>query len=123
MTVMIDSSAWMEYFFGSEKGAKIDKIIRSPETILSNAIVEFEVLHVMEKRRSKGVADAALKYLQACSHRVDLSPEVVIEGVGLKRKHSLGMGDALIAATSLRFNAKLLSSDNDFRKVKGAEIL
>jgi len=123
VTVMIDSSAWLEYFFGSKKGEKVNEIIQSKEVILSNPIVEFEILHKITKMKTKRLAETYLGYVSACSQRMDLFQETISLSVELKHKFKLGMADSLIAGTALASNAKIVTTDNDFRKIKNAEIL
>jgi predicted nucleic acid-binding protein len=123
VTVLIDTSAWIEFFFGSKKGVEVNKIIKSDEPIVSNPIIEFEVLNNMAKRRTIKIAEAALAYVRACSNRIDLYPEIVSESVKVRLTHKLGLADSFVYGTASKTGAKLITADNDFRRLKGVEVL
>ena len=48
---------------------------------------------------------------------IDLKPEIKELTIELKRKYSLKIPDAIIAATALIFKAELLSNDQHFSKI------
>ena len=58
MTVLIDSSAWLEYFFGSETGRTVKQLIEEEkETIVAAKINIFEVYHKILNERGREEAE------------------------------------------------------------------
>jgi toxin FitB len=119
MTVLFDSSAWLEYFFGSEKGAKIRQLIeKENEAIITTKINIFEIYHKMLKEKGKEDAERCTSFVILKSHVDELSTETIKLATEEKIKRKIGMADAIIIATAIKYDARVYTTDNDFEKVK-----
>ncbi len=119
---VIDASAWIEYFNGSPVGKQVHEVIASDATIFTNVINEYEVFVQSLRSRNKQAAKDALDFIENNSNVVQLNRELIEEAALLKASRGIAMADSLVAATALRFNAIILTSDSDFNKVKEAKI-
>ncbi len=114
MTVLIDSFAWLEYFFGTNRGLKVRETILSQERVIISAVNLFEV-YSKYLRFAEGEAEEKKNFMLArCSEVVDVSKGITIAAAKLKAEHGLGMADAIILATAKSSNAKILTGDKHF---------
>lgn len=119
MTVLLDSWAWMEYFFGSDKGALVRTVLEDPsEAIVTTKINVFEVYHKILKERGKEAAERFTQFLLGRCHLDDLDVDTLKLASEEKTKFGLGMADAIILATAVKRGARLFTGDPDFRRTK-----
>ena len=115
-SVMIDSSAWIELFEGTETGKRVQKILNE-STCLTPSIV---VAEVCSRTRRKG-GDVNVAYNEMC--KADIIPltgetgRIAGEFHATQRikKPSFGIVDSVIIATARASKAKLLTCDADFK--------
>ena len=121
MSVTFDSSAWIEYFTGSEKGRVAKEIIDELETIFSPSICLMEIKnkYLREKRKFKSRID----FICIKSQVVDINKETALEAAEIKNRHNLYSVDALIYAVSQRKKSTLLTGDYHFKGLKNVKIL
>lgn len=118
MTVLLDSSAWLEYFFGSTKGEKVKPIVESNERIVLSKINIFEVYYRILKEKNKEQAEKHLSFLLSRTYLDDLDADTLKLAAEEKQGHGLGMADAIILATALKHNAVIYTGDFDFKVAK-----
>ena len=119
MTVLIDSSAWLEYFFGSETGRTVKQLIEEEkETIVAAKINIFEVYHKILKERGREEAEQFTSLILLRSFLDELDVETLKLAAEEKRKLDLGMADAIILATAIKYGAVIYTKDNDFKKAE-----
>lgn len=117
MTALLDSWAWLEYFFGSEKGTVVRELLEDPsETILTTKINVFEVYHKILKERGKEAAERHTHFLLGRSVLDDLHVDTIKVACEEKRRFGLGLADAIILATAVKHGARLYTGDEDFRR-------
>ena len=115
MTVLVDSWAWIEYFKGTKHGSKAKEIIDSNEHIIISVINIAEVFKYFLSEKNEKEANIILGYILKRSFVIPLFTEISIEAAKLRYKKKWGLGDAIIYATAIHNNAKLLSGDSDFK--------
>ena len=119
MTVLFDSSAWLEYFFGSEAGLVVKQLVEeSKESIVATKINIFEVYHKILKERGREEAERFTSFVLLQSLLDDLDVETLKLAAEEKKKLGLGMADAIILATAIKYGAIVYTKDNDFKKAK-----
>lgn len=119
MTVLLDSWAWLEYFFGSSKGEKIKEIIeKRTEQIVLTKINVFEVYTKIMREAGKEQAEKFVSFMIAKSFVDELGTETLKLAAEEKIKYKLGMADAIIFSTAIKYGATLYTGDPDFEKVK-----
>jgi len=118
MTVLVDSSAWLEYFFGSEMGKNIKSLIEGNEEIVISKINIFEIYHKILKERSKEESEKFTSYIILKAMIDELDIDTLKLAAEEKKKLGLGMADAIILATSIKYNATIYTKDKDFEVAK-----
>lgn len=122
MSLVVDSSVWLEFFFQTSKKEKFSSAILSKEIILVPALVLFEVYKKI--KRSLSEAEALLAIAQMKKEKViALDEELALLAADLAIENKLGMADAIVYATARRYQAQLITADNDFRGLPQVTIL
>jgi predicted nucleic acid-binding protein len=80
----------------------------------ASVITEIELLAYPKLKKK---AENQIKNFLSELTVVDLKPEIKKLTIELKRKFSIKLPDAIIAATALTLNAELLSNDNGFKQL------
>jgi hypothetical protein len=64
-----------------------------------------------------------LKSLIKDCYSIGIEDEIKNETIDLKRKFNIKLPDAIIAATSIVYNIPLVTSDQDFKKIKKLDLI
>ncbi len=124
--MLLDSSAWVEFFQGSEKGKEVRLVLEREESFTS--LVTFSEIAQWCLRTGR-------KDLMICIEAVKrmsriLVPTEVISIVAGKMNYERkkagkkwGMMDSIIVATAQVYGLKVLTKDNGFRDLAEAQIL
>ncbi|MBI1973483.1 type II toxin-antitoxin system VapC family toxin [Candidatus Micrarchaeota archaeon] len=123
MTVLIDSSAWLEYFLGTTRGERVRRLVLTKEHLLVSPINIVEVYVKESKEENRRVADECRAFMTGRCEVADVTEKIAFEAAKLGLEKKLGLADALIYATASLHGATLLTLDNDFRGLPSAEIL
>jgi len=122
--VMVDTSAWIEYFRHSEGWISelIDNLIAEDRAVICG-VVEMELLHGVKKSEKDELGElfSALNFLELSR------PDYRAAGEMLNDIRSSGSlipsTDALIASVCIREGIPLLTVDKHFEKVKGLNLV
>ncbi len=124
--ILLDTSAWIEYFSGSPKGSKIDSMILSNKVIGTPVIVLIE----LACKSFKENVDFQLQeeYIKQNSIILPLEEEmatlVARNYVDLRNKNKkISLADAIILTTAQKNNATLVTCDGDFRSMHNVELV
>ena len=121
MTVTFDTSAWIEYFLGSEIGQLSRSYVDGDEPIITSAI---SIMEIKDKylREGKRWQDR-ISLISERSEIIVVDDKLAILAADMKRDHHLHSMDALIYATSQAVKSKLLTKDAHFKDLKDVIIL
>ncbi|MBI5392537.1 type II toxin-antitoxin system VapC family toxin [Candidatus Woesearchaeota archaeon] len=114
---MIDSWAWIEYFKGTQYGRKIIPYLDSEEEIIISSINIAEVYHFLLKNNIKQIT-AHIEFMTSTAFTVQLTTEIACNAAKNKFEKKLGMADAIVLSTAQYHNAKIITGDNDFKKLE-----
>jgi len=128
MRVLVDSSAWVDFFNGhaSPQGNALARLIRQEADVLTCGLVAVEVLQGI--RQSKGRAQVEKHFLDM-EWLTPREPETYLDAATLFRKlRSRGITirstiDCVIAGLAHENDALLLSKDRDLQLIIESEIL
>ncbi len=121
---VLDSSAWIEYLDGSEKGSKIKKYIDETEnSIYSNGLIVAEVCVAFLKRGYEPLN--SLITIQSISKFLELEYEIGLEAAKMyylvrKNNNKFSLADAVILTLANSINGKVITCDSDFVGIKNA---
>lgn len=124
---VIDSFAWIEYFKGNKKAARLKDIIETGKAI-TPAIVLAELSDVYH-RENNADWEKHLAFIKSKTAIADLTAGIAIEAGKIKKdirkknKPNFGLADAILLATALSLEAAVLTGDKHFKGVKNVEFI
>jgi len=113
---IIDSSAWIEYFTGSAKGAKVRALLSKAQLFTTGVIAAEISIHFIRKGLSAGDAITAMKS-QARIFEFDYTLGERTAETYVKRRKThpkFGLADAHVLAAARLHKAKVITCDHDF---------
>jgi len=125
--MLLDTSAWIEFFQGTEKSKKVENALKTEENFTS--IVTFaEIVNWCLKNNVQDKIRSYIEGINSGSAILELNePIALVAGkLNYERKKIIknwGMIDSIILATSQVYNLKILTKDSQFKDLLNAEIL
>lgn len=120
-TVTFDSSAWIEYFAGTEKGSTVKQILDNPTNIITPSICLMEIKN--KYLQEKHPYQERIMYICSRSLIIDITKDLALFAADIKQKHGLYTVDALIYATAKQEHSQLLTGDHHFEKLPNVILL
>jgi predicted nucleic acid-binding protein len=125
--MLLDSSAWVEFFQGAEKWETVGNILKTEENFTSAATFAELTEWCLRNNRQDMIKDY-INAVKNASRIIDLEENIIIAAGRLnyerkKTTKNWGMMDSFILATSLIYNLKILTKDSHFRDLENAEML
>lgn len=122
---LIDTSAWIEYLLGTERGAIVAGLVEEGEAAISILTIA-ELSCWLAARGEDGKKH--ISFLQNHAQVFPLSIEVCKAVGALKRsqrkqERSFGTSDGLIYLTAREQKLTLLTKDRDFAGLEGVQVL
>ncbi|MEK6844240.1 MAG: PIN domain-containing protein [Nanoarchaeota archaeon] len=122
---IIDTSAWIEYLEGSQKGEAVNKFLKNEQIFIIPIIIS-EV--VSKAKRLNRNIDLAYSSLIKNSKVFEITPRIAKEAGLLHAETrlkipSFALADATIICSARAFKAKILTTDNHFKSFKEAIII
>lgn len=118
---LLDSFAWIEYFMGSKRGAKVRDYVEGNEPLYTPSVCLTEV----KSRYMRDKKDPAtrIELIVERSFIVTLDKEIALLAADVKQKHKLHTVDAIIYATAQRKDLTLVTGDQHFRGIPNVEMI
>ena len=124
---IVDAWAWIEYFRGTEYGAKLNDILEDPTTdIYTCAITVAEI--ISKTSRENRDVEAAYDMLLSNSQIMKLD-EKISKQAGLihfkmrQTSKDFGIADAFILAAANKLEAKIITGDPHFKGLENAIVI
>jgi predicted nucleic acid-binding protein len=116
---VIDSFAWIEYFFGSKRGESAKPFIEGGEAA-TPAIVLAEL--VEKYKREKISFEENLRFILSNTKIVDLSQKIALSAgeINFENKKKIdgwGMADSIVLASAKALGARVVTGDEHFREL------
>lgn len=111
--IVIDSSAWVEYFIEGPAEPQVTEFVRGDEPVVVPAVVVYEVFRAV--RRVAGPVVAATAIAQLSKRQVaDINVSLALSAADLALEYKLHMADAMIYAAARSVDAILVTLDAHF---------
>ncbi len=123
MTVLFDSSVWIEYWKGGGYADAAAQYIEGNERALAPTINVVEVHNWIAGTYGEEEANERVAPIERRCHLLPVSKEIAIDGSRLKQKYGLSIADCLILSTAYRYSATLITGDSDFKKIDDVVML
>jgi toxin FitB len=112
MSNIADSSIWLEFFIGTERGKQFRDLLHE-EDLLMPSITIFEVFKRLYTEKDETTALSCLAQMRQ-KQIVDLNDHLSVIAAKISAEKKLPMADAIIYATALIYDATLWTQDADF---------
>ena len=114
MSVLVDTSVWVEYLRGSSALEEIDFLI-DESLLVTNELIQAELLPPLLTRGEDELV-GLLRELPLCPLQVDWDDLISLQVTCLKKGiHKVGIPDLIIAQNAVRNGLRLFSADKHFR--------
>ena len=124
---IIDASAWVEYFEGSQIGEKVKNIVESTENSIYTNVITIAELSSFFKRKNRNFSEAkkSLLSLSVISElNTDFAEDAGVLYIELKKERtSISLVDSIVFLNGKKLNAKIVTKDEDFRGLKEVLLL
>jgi len=119
---VLDSSALLAYVDEGKNGEKVAHLLKSAlrgdGEVFMSAVNYGEAYGVMLRERGSERAIAALSLVGQVPIRVlDATAERALRAAEVKARYKLYYADSFAAALAVEYDAKLVTSDSDFRRL------
>jgi predicted nucleic acid-binding protein len=112
--IVVDSSAWIEWFIASPTGDLLQAQWPLREETLVPTLVQLEIAKWLKREISEEVMDRALAYMERCII-IDLDTRIALRAADICATHKLSTADAIVYASALQNDALLLTCDAHFK--------
>mgnify|MGYP000032265229 CR=1 FL=1 len=118
---LLDSFAWIEYFMGSKRGAKVRDYVEGDEPLYTPSICLTEI----KSRYLREGKDptARIELITERSFITSIDIEIALLAADVKQKYKLHTIDAIIYATSLHKGLTLVTGDQHFKNLPNVELI
>ena len=122
MTHVVDSSGWVEFFFGRPNAAFFRAPIQDTPHLIVPSIVLYEVTRYVARAAGRDAAQEVAAQMQRAEvASLDAGLATLAARLGLK--HNLPLADSVVFATAQAYSAKLYTQDSDFEKMPGVKFV
>lgn len=123
--MLLDTSAWIEFFEGSSKGKRVREVLDKNKCYTSIAsLAEVTNWSLKEKKDTAFLISTITKLSTIIN--IDNGIAVLAGRLNFQRKQvnkKWGMLDSFVLATGMTYNLKILTKDSDFKDLVDVEIL
>jgi len=113
---LIDSTGWIDYFAEGPKAGAYSKVIEetAPGQIVTPSVVVLEVYRKIKKDKGEEKALEAHAHMET-TRLVNLDSNIALSAADIGLRTKLGTVDSIIYATTVKYKARLLTSDHHFQ--------
>ena len=120
--ILIDSYGWIEYFVRGRFADRYGKYIEIKEELIIPTIIIYEVYKKLKSQIGEQLALEA--YTEMLNARViPLTEDIALKAADMSLVSGLAMADAIIYATAMSNNAKLVTSDPHLKNLAGVTFI
>jgi predicted nucleic acid-binding protein len=124
--MLLDASAWIELFTGSDKGKYVDVVLAGNEMHYTSmtTLAEVTTWSIRERRDTKSLIEIVSSLTKIIELDKDVAELAGVLDVNRKRVvKRWGMMDSLVLATAIKYNLTVLTKDSDFKGLPNVEML
>lgn len=111
---LVDSSGWIEFFTDGPRAEEYAKYVNDPLKVVTPTIVLYEVYKKIKRERREEDALSAVSVMnRTCV--VPLSESAALMAADISLMHSLPMADAIVYATALEKDCRVVTGDAHFK--------
>ncbi len=111
---LVDTSGWIEYFFGGPNAAYFTPPIEDIDHLLIPVVCLYEVFKKVNLTGNEAQALQAVAHMKQ-GRIVDITEDIALSAALISIKQKLPMADSMIFATALAHDAILWTQDDHFK--------
>lgn len=120
-SLVVDTSAWIEWLLGDEVGTQLDPHMPEKRDCVVPTIVQLELSKWLRREMGEDGADNVIAYTQKC-RVVPMDTTIALLAADMHRQYKLATADAIVYASALHERAELLTCDAHFRDLPGVRL-
>ncbi len=118
MSVLVDTSLWIEYFRSGNNSEKLDHLI-DKNLIVTNDLILSELVPALRVRRQGKIVNLLFQ-IQKLELSIDWNQIIDFQFKCLKNGlNGIGIPDLIVAQNAIQNHCEIYSLDNHFRLIKG----
>ena len=114
--IIVDSCGWLEWFSDGVLAPKYQKYLENKNELLVPTIVLYEVYKILKREVGEEKALLAFGHMKI-SEVIHFDENLALQAADISLLHNLAMADAIVYATSLENNCRLITSDGDLKSL------
>lgn len=118
MKVLLDSSAWIEFFTDGPLANRYAAYLTPRYRLITPTIVLYEVYKKIHRERGEESAVLFAGRLNA-TEVVQLTPSIALLAADVSLRYGLAMADAIVYATARDQEAEVVTGDADLKDLPG----
>lgn len=118
--ILADTCVWVEWLGATESGRRFGPVLRNTAQLLIPTIVQLELRKWALREIGEGEVDRVMAGTRL-GHVVPLTEPLAFHAADIARQYRLATADAIIYATALAHDAKLLTMDKHFANLPGVD--
>jgi len=111
---LVDSSGWIEFLTDGPRAGEYAKYLKDPSKIKTSTIILYEVYKKIKRERTEEEALLSVSLINR-TFVIPLSESIALFAADLSLQYSLPMADAIVYATALEEECKVVTSDAHFQ--------
>jgi len=115
---VVDSSAWLEYFAGTDQAEPFVEAIEATDKLIVPVIVLYEVFKKIILTSGEDEALTAIAHLRQ-GLVVEIDEDIALSAVKNSIEHTLPLADSLIFTIARKHQATLYTQDRHFENIPG----
>ncbi len=125
VNVLVDSYGWIEFFATNNKNNKYAAYIEKANSneYITPSIIIYEVYRKLKSAVGEEKALEACAYIMSHTNVINLTEKLTLEAADFSISLGISMADSIIIATARANNARILTGDGHFRKLKNVEFI
>ncbi len=117
-SLVVDTSAWIEWLIGSPLGKTLSRLIPDKSRCIVPTIVQLELSKWLMREVGEDETDQMIAFTQKC-RVLPLDTSIALLAADLHRQHKLATADAIVYASARYRGAELLTCDGHFKGLPG----
>lgn len=111
---LVDSSGWIEFLTDGPHAGEYAKYLKDPSKIKTPTIILYEVYKKIKRERTEEEALLSVSLINR-TLVIPLSESIAFFAADLSLQYSLPMADAIVYATAMEEECKVVTSDAHFQ--------
>lgn len=116
MKKLIDTCGWIEWLTNGALIKSFENYLKKPSDLIVPTLIQYELYKWVSREKNSEFALEVIGITETGTI-VPLDTHIALYASDISREYGLAMADAIIYATSLLYDAELVTSDRHFKQL------